>query len=88
MRHHFLMSLYDEGNSYLYHRKYYSDPFILLFIKQIFKWLKKQKLFRSFIIKLENRAMGKSDRIKRYEFLGLFVVCRGTFPEQVHGQGL
>lgn len=46
-------------------------PFILLFIKQIFKWLKKVPLFKKFIVKLENRAMGKSDSIKRYEFWGL-----------------
>ena len=39
-------------------------PFILLFIKQIFKWLKKTKIFRGLIIKMENRAMGKSDQIK------------------------
>ena len=46
-------------------------PFILLFIRQIFKVLKKTKLFHGLIVKLENRAMGKSDQIKRYEFLGL-----------------
>lgn len=46
-------------------------PFILLFIKQIFKWLKKVPFFEKFITKLENRAMGKSDSIKRYEFWGL-----------------
>lgn len=46
-------------------------PFILLFIKQIFKWMKKTKLFRPLIEKLENRAMGKSDKIKKYEFWGL-----------------
>ena len=51
-------------------------PFILLFIKQIFKLLKKVKFFRGIIEKLENRAMSKSDNIKRYEFWGLvlFVV--------------
>ena len=48
-------------------------PFILLFIRQIFKWMKKTKLFRGLIIKMENRAMGKSDQIKRYEFLGLLL---------------
>ena len=32
-------------------------PFILLFIRQIFKWLKKTNLFRPLIEKLENRAM-------------------------------
>lgn len=46
-------------------------PFILLFIRQIFKWMKKIKLFRGLIEKLENRAMGKSDKIRRYEFWGL-----------------
>lgn len=46
-------------------------PFILLFIKQIFKWMKKFKIFRGLIEKMEKRAMGKSDKIKRYEFWGL-----------------
>lgn len=46
-------------------------PFILLFIKQIFKWLKKLSFCEKIITKLENRAMGKSDSIKRYEFWGL-----------------
>lgn len=46
-------------------------PFILLFIKQIFKWLKKVPFFEKFIMKLEKRAMDKSDSIKRYEFWGL-----------------
>lgn len=46
-------------------------PFILLFIKQIFKWLKKVPFFEKRITKMENRAMGKSDSIKRYEFWGL-----------------
>ena len=43
-------------------------PFILLFIKQIFKWMKKIRLFRGLVEKLENKAMSKSDNIKRYEF--------------------
>lgn len=46
-------------------------PFILLFIRQIFKLLKKTRIFCGLITKLENRAMGKSDKIKRYEFWGL-----------------
>lgn len=46
-------------------------PFILLFIKKIFKWLKHFKMFRRLIEKLENRAMSKSDSIKRGEFWGL-----------------
>ena len=46
-------------------------PFILLFIKQIFKWLKKVPLCEKVVVKLENRALGKSDSIRRYEFWGL-----------------
>ena len=53
-------------------------PFILLFIRQIFKVLKKTKLFRGLVIKLEDRAMRKSDQVKKYEFWGQHVseVCR------------
>ncbi|MBO5208868.1 MAG: small multi-drug export protein [Lachnospiraceae bacterium] len=46
-------------------------PFILLFIKKIFKWMKNFKIFRGLIEKLENRAMSKSDSIKKGEFWGL-----------------
>ena len=46
-------------------------PYILLFIQQIFKWLKNVKLFRPLIVKLEEKAMGKSDQIRKYEFWGL-----------------
>lgn len=55
-------------------------PFILLFVRQIFKWMKKTKLFRGLIIKMENRAMGKSDQIKRYEFLGLLLFVGIPLP--------
>lgn len=46
-------------------------PFILFFIKKIFKWMKNFKIFRGLIEKLENRAMSKSDSIKKGEFWGL-----------------
>lgn len=46
-------------------------PFILLFIKKVFVWLKKIKLFRPLIEKLENRAMKKSDSVATGEFWGL-----------------
>ena len=55
-------------------------PFILLFIVQIFKLLKKTKLFHGLIMKLENRALGKSDKIKRYEFLGLLLFVGIPLP--------
>ena len=55
-------------------------PFILLFIKQVFKWMKKIKLFRGLIEKLENRAMSKSDSIKKYEFWGLVLFVGIPLP--------
>ena len=55
-------------------------PFILLFIKQIFKWMKKIKIFRGLIDKLENRAMSKSDNIKKYEFWGLVLFVGIPLP--------
>ena len=55
-------------------------PFILLFIRQIFKWMKKIRIFRGLIEKLENRAMGKSDSIKKYEFWGLVLFVGIPLP--------
>lgn len=55
-------------------------PFILLFIKQIFKWMKKIKIFTGLIEKLEQRAMGKSDNIKKYEFWGLVLFVGIPLP--------
>ena len=55
-------------------------PFILLFIKQIFKWMKKIKIFRGLIEKLENRAMSRSDTIKKYEFWGLVLFVGIPLP--------
>lgn len=46
-------------------------PFILLLITKIFGLLKKTKTFRGLVEKLESKAMGKSDKIQRYEFWGL-----------------
>ena len=55
-------------------------PFILLFIKQIFKWMKKVKCFRGLIERIENRAMSKSDSIKQYEFWGLVIFVGIPLP--------
>lgn len=46
-------------------------PFILWFITPIFTWLKKTKLFRPMVEKLETRAMSKSDKIEKGYFWGL-----------------
>ena len=55
-------------------------PFILLFIRQIFKWLKKVPGISKLVIKIEERAMGKSDKIKKYEFWGLVLFVGIPLP--------
>ena len=46
-------------------------PFILWFITPIFNALKKTKLFRPMVEKLEKKALSKSDRIQKGYFWGL-----------------
>ena len=46
-------------------------PFLLLFIKEIFKQLKKVKLFRGLVERLEARALAKSADVSKYEMFGL-----------------
>lgn len=46
-------------------------PLILLFIKKVFKFMKKHNLLVNFINKLESRAMNKSHFIQKLEFWGL-----------------
>ncbi len=46
-------------------------PFILLFITPIFAWLKKTRLFRPAVQRLEESSLSKSGRIQTYEFWGL-----------------
>ncbi|HAK43833.1 MAG TPA: small multi-drug export protein [Clostridium sp.] len=55
-------------------------PFILLFITPIFSWMKKTKLFRPIVEKLEKKSISKSDQIKKYEFWGLMLFVGIPLP--------
>lgn len=46
-------------------------PFILWFITPIFDFLKRTRLFRPLVEKLEKSALGKSDKIQKGYFWGL-----------------
>lgn len=46
-------------------------PFILLFIRKIFSWMKKFKRMGKLVEKLETRAMKKSGQVSNAEFWGL-----------------
>lgn len=55
-------------------------PFILLFIKQVFKWLKKVPGIRRLVYKLEDRAMKRSESVSNYEFMGLVLFVGIPLP--------
>lgn len=55
-------------------------PFILLFIKKIFKWMKKFSPTQKLVTKLENRAMNKSDALENGEFIGLMLFVGIPLP--------
>lgn len=54
-------------------------PFILLFIKFVFKSLKNTR-FKGFIERLELRAINKSDSIQKYAYLGLLLFVGIPLP--------
>ena len=56
-------------------------PFIIVFIKKIFAWLRtKSRWLESLVTKLENRAIGKIDTVKKYAFWGLFLFVAIPLP--------
>lgn len=55
-------------------------PFVLWLITPVFNWLKKTKLFRPMVEKIEARAMGKSDKIQKAEFIGLLLFVGIPLP--------
>lgn len=55
-------------------------PFILLFVKRLFQFLKRFNWSRKWIEKLENRAMNKSNALKQGEFLGLMLFVGIPLP--------
>ena len=50
-------------------------PFILIFIRKIFEWMKNSKIkwIATVPIKLENKVMKKSGQIEKYGYFGLFL---------------
>lgn len=54
-------------------------PFILLFIRKIFEWLKNTR-FVKLVHRLEAKAEEKSEKVKRYKKLGLFLFVAIPLP--------
>ena len=55
-------------------------PFILLFIRKIFDWMKRYEKLGKIVTKLENRASSKSDKVKKYELVGLCLLVAIPLP--------
>lgn len=56
-------------------------PFIILFIKRIFAFIrKKMPRLNGMINKLENRALSKADTVQKYAFWGLFMFVAIPLP--------
>ncbi len=55
-------------------------PFILLFIKRIFAWLRKRRVFKPIVDRLERRAMNRKENIEKYGFWGLFIFVGIPLP--------
>lgn len=55
-------------------------PFILLFIKEIFKFMKKHNILKGFIEKLEGKSEKNREKILRYKQWGLLVFVAVPLP--------
>jgi uncharacterized membrane protein len=56
-------------------------PFIILFIRQIFKWMREyMPRLEGLISRMERRAEGKWDRVHKYSFLGLLLLVAIPLP--------
>ena len=56
-------------------------PFIMLFIRRIFDWMKKKsRRLAAIAEKLEARAQSKGDILVKYETLGLFILVAIPLP--------
>lgn len=55
-------------------------PFILWLITPIFNWLKKTKLFRGMVERLEKKAMNKKEQIEKLQYIGLMLFVGIPLP--------
>lgn len=55
-------------------------PFIILFIRPIFAWMKKFRIFSNIIEKIETRGNAKKENVLKYKFWGLFILVAIPLP--------
>ena len=55
-------------------------PFIILFIRKVFAWLKKKKWIAETVSKLEKRALRGASLVHKYQVIGLFIFVAIPLP--------
>ena len=56
-------------------------PFIIVFIRSIFKWLRtKSERLDAMVTRLENKASLKAEKVQKYEKFGLFIFVGSPLP--------
>jgi uncharacterized membrane protein len=56
-------------------------PFIILFVRRVFEWLReKSPKLESLVTRLEQKAEGKWEKVKKYEALGLAIFVAIPLP--------
>jgi uncharacterized membrane protein len=55
-------------------------PFLLLFLKPVFREMRKHRLFKKFVEWVTNRTMKKATNIKKYSALGLLIFVAVPLP--------
>lgn len=55
-------------------------PFILLFLTPIFDWMKKTKMFKGIVEKLESKAAKHKDKFEKGEFIALILFVGIPLP--------
>lgn len=56
-------------------------PFIIIFIRKIFAWLcTKSAWLNNLVTRLENRALKKTDTVRKFKFWGLFIFVAIPLP--------
>ena len=64
-------------------------PFIVLFIRKIFAWLRtKSERLNAFVTRMEQRALKKSDTVRRARFWGLFIFVAIPLPGTTATKGM
>ncbi len=55
-------------------------PFIILFIKKIFQWMRRFEPLAKLVSHFESKAESKSDRVTRYKKFGLCIFVAASLP--------